>query len=434
MVETKRTIDLFKDHKEVRKDFPILDSVINENKLTYLDNAATTHKPLAVIEAMSEFQKNENGTVRRGVYDLSVKSTQEFDKARAKVRDLINAKHSEEIIFTRGTTESLNLIAFSLLEALKGKLSPEASSGGRKSNLNTTDDVTVLISSMEHHANIVPWQINSERLGIKTEFTPIFENGELDKETLFKNLERPEIRVLSLIHVSNSLGTINPIKEIIEHAHKNNVIVIVDGAQGISHAIVDVQDFDADFYVFSGHKLYGPTGVGVLYGKKELLEEMPPYHGGGEMIQLVKEDSTSYAGLPFKFEAGTPAIAEVIGLGHAIEYIQAIGLEQIAKYEAHLYELALKEVQDIEGFKLIGQAKNKAAILSFVFDDIEAFDIGTMLNQYGVAIRTGHHCTQPLMQYYNVSSTARASFSFYNNEEDVKAFAETLKKVIKIFR
>jgi cysteine desulfurase/selenocysteine lyase len=350
------------------------------------------------------------------------------------VRDLINAKHSEEIIFTRGTTESLNLLAFSLLEALKGNLSPEASSGGRKSKLNTQEDVTVLISSMEHHANIVPWQINSERLGLKTEFTPIFENGELDKETLYKNLERPEIKVLSLIHVSNSLGTINPIKEIIEHAHKNNVIVIVDGAQGISHSKVDVQDFDADFYVFSGHKLYGPTGVGVLYGKKELLEEMPPYHGGGEMIQLVKEDSTSYAGLPFKFEAGTPAIAEVIGLGHAIDYINTIGLEQIAKYEAHLYQLALKEVQNIEGFKLIGQAKNKAAILSFVFDDIEAFDIGTMLNQYGVAIRTGHHCTQPLMQYYNVSSTARASFSFYNNEDDVKAFADTLKKVIKIFR
>lgn len=430
---TQKKIDLFKNHEAIRAEFPILDSIINDNKLTYLDNAATTQKPLSVIDAMSQFQKEANGTVRRGVYDLSVKSTQEFDKSRAKVKEFINASSTEEIIFTRGTTESLNLIAFSLTEALKGTLSPEATSGGRKSNLNTTDDVEILVTSMEHHANIVPWQINAQRLGLKVNFSPVKDNGELDLDTLYKSLERKEIRILALTHISNALGTINPIKEIIQHAHANNVIVITDGAQGISHAKVDVQDLDTDFYVFSGHKLYGPTGVGVLYGKKELLNEMPPYHGGGEMINIVKPEATSYAGLPFKFEAGTPAIADVIGLGYAIDYVCSIGIDNMSKYENHLYQLAVDKTKDIEGLRLIGQAANKAAIFSFVFDDIEAFDIGTMLNQYGVAIRTGHHCTQPLMARFNVSSTARASFAFYNNENDVEVFVEKLKRVINIF-
>jgi cysteine desulfurase / selenocysteine lyase len=429
-----KQIDLFKDHQKIRVDFPILDSIINDNRLIYLDNAATTQKPLSVIDAMSKFQKEANGTVRRGIYDLSVKSTQEFDTARAKVKEFINASSTQEIIFTRGTTESINLIAFSLTEALKGRLSPVATSGGRASKLKTNHDVEILITTMEHHANIVPWQINAQRLGLKTSFSPVTDDGELDLKELFKALERKEVRILALAHVSNALGTINPIKEIIKHAHANNVIVIIDGAQGISHTKVDVLDLDADFYVFSGHKLYGPTGVGVLYGKKDLLNEMPPYHGGGEMINIVKPESTSYAELPFKFEAGTPAIASVIGLGHAIDYVEAIGIKQISEYENHLYQYALEKTKHIEGLKLIGQAANKAAIFSFVFDDIEAFDIGTMLNQYGVAIRTGHHCTQPLMARYQVSSTARASFAFYNNKEDVEVFAQKLEKVVKIFR
>jgi cysteine desulfurase/selenocysteine lyase len=434
MAEIQKRIDLFKDHQKIRVDFPILDSIINDNKLTYLDNAATTHKPLSVIEAVAKFQKEANGTVRRGVYDLSVKSTQEFDKARAKVKDLINASSTQEIIFTRGTTESINLVAFCLTEALKGNLSPVSTSGGRKSKLQTDKEVEIVITSMEHHANIVPWQINSQRLGLKTSFIPVTDKGELELEALYNILKKDSVRILALTHVSNSLGTVNPIKEIIKEAHKNNVIVIVDGAQGISHTKVDVQDLDADFYVFSGHKLYAPTGVGVLYGKKSLLEELPPYHGGGEMINIVKPEHTSYAELPFKFEAGTPAISSVIGLGYAIDYINSIGLEQISKYEDYLYKHAIEKTKEIEGFRIIGQATNKAAILSFVFEDIEAFDIGTMLNQYGVSIRTGHHCTQPLMNRYNVSSTARASFAFYNNEQDVEVFAETLKKVVKIFR
>ncbi len=431
--KTNKQIDLFKEHAKIRAEFPILDSTINDNKLIYLDNAATTHKPLSVINAISQFSKTSNGTVRRGVYDLSVKSTQEFDGARAKVRKLINAKDSSEIIFTRGTTESLNLIAFSLTEALKGKLSPHATDG-KASKLQTKEEVQILITGMEHHANIVPWQINAQRLGLKTKFIPVLENGELDLDFLFKALKEKETRILAINHVSNALGTINPIKEIVKKAHESNVIVVTDGAQGISHEKVDVQDFDTDFYVFSGHKFYGPTGVGVLYGKSKLLKEMPPYHGGGEMINIVKPESTSYADLPFKFEAGTPAIAGVIGLGYAIDYINSIGIDEIKKYESSLYQKAKTELEKIEGLRIIGQAKNKAAILSFVFDDIEAFDIGTMLNQHGISIRTGHHCTQPLMQRYGVSSTARASFSFYNNEADLDAFVTGLKKIIGMFR
>ena len=420
--------------QNIRADFPILDSIVNDNKLVYLDNAATTHKPISIIERMAEFQKNSNATVRRGVYDLSVKSTQEFDKARAKVRSFLNAKANEEIIFTRGTTEAINLIAFSLTEALKGKLSPEATNG-RASKLQTQDEVEILISGMEHHANIVPWQINAERLGLKTSFINVLDNGELDLEDLYSKLKaNQKQKILAITHVSNALGTINPLKEIIKIAHENNCLVVCDGAQAVSHLEVDVQDLDADFYVFSGHKIYGPTGVGALYGKKELLDEMPPYHGGGEMIKIVKPDSTSYAELPFKFEAGTPAIADTIGLGYALGYLNELGIKNTNEYEHKLYQLALEKIKDIEGLKIIGEAENKAAILSFVFDDIEAFDIGTMLNQYGVAIRTGHHCTQPLMQRFKLSSTARASFAFYNNEEDVEAFAQGLKKAVKLFR
>ena len=433
-MKLEETIDLFQEHQKIRAQFPILDSVINDNKLVYLDNAATTHKPSSVINAVANFEANDYGTVRRGVYDLSVNATQAFDQARSTVQNFINAKSSEEIIFTRGTTESINLVAFSLLEALKGNLSNKASNQKNESNLATNDDIEILFTEMEHHANMVPWQIQANRLGLKTNYCPVLDNGELDLETLYKQLEKKQTRVLAITHVSNTLGSVNPIREIIAHAHKNNVIVLVDGAQAISHLEVDVQDIDADFYVFSAHKLYAPSGIGVLYGKKELLEQMPPYHGGGEMINLVQPQASSFAQLPFKFEAGTPAISQAIGLSHAIEFVKKIGLKQIATYENYLYKEAYLRIKDIEQIKFIGMAENKTAILSFVFDDIEAFDIGTMLNQYGVAIRTGHHCTQPLMQRYNISASSRASFAFYNNLEDIEFFADKLKKAIKIFR
>ena len=433
-MKLEETIDLFQEHQKIRAQFPILDSVINDNKLVYLDSAATTHKPSSVINAVANFEANDYGTVRRGVYDLSVNATQAFDQARLTVQNFINAKSSEEIIFTRGTTESINLVAFSLLEALKGNLSNKASNQKNESSLATNDDIEILFTEMEHHANMVPWQIQANRLGLKTNYCPVLDNGELDLETLYKQLEKKQTRVLAITHVSNTLGSVNPIREIIAHAHKNNVIVLVDGAQAISHLEVDVQDLDADFYVFSAHKLYAPSGIGVLYGKKELLEQMPPYHGGGEMINLVQPQASSFAQLPFKFEAGTPAISQAIGLNHAIEFVKKIGLEQIATYENYLYKEAYLRIKDLEQIKIIGMAENKTAILSFVFDDIEAFDIGTMLNQYGVAIRTGHHCTQPLMQRYNISASSRASFAFYNNLEDIEFFADKLKKAIKIFR
>lgn len=433
-MKLEETIDLFQEHQKIRAQFPILDSVINDNKLVYLDSAATTHKPSSVINAVANFEANDYGTVRRGVYDLSVNATQAFDQARSTVQNFINAKSSEEIIFTRGTTESINLVAFSLLEALKGNLSNKASNQKNESSLATNDDIEILFTEMEHHANMVPWQIQANRLGLKTNYCPVLDNGELDLETLYKQLEKKQTRVLAITHVSNTLGSVNPIREIIAHAHKNNVIVLVDGAQAISHLEVDVQDLDADFYVFSAHKLYAPSGIGVLYGKKELLEQMPPYHGGGEMINLVQPQASSFAQLPFKFEAGTPAISQAIGLNHAIEFVNKIGLEQIATYENYLYKEAYLRIKDLEQIKIIGMAENKTAILSFVFDDIEAFDIGTMLNQYGVAIRTGHHCTQPLMQRYNISASSRASFAFYNNLEDIEFFADKLKKAIKIFR
>jgi cysteine desulfurase / selenocysteine lyase len=405
------------DIKTIRKDFPILDSEINGKKLVYLDSAATSQKPISVIDRMAYFMTHENGTVRRGVYDLSVKSTQAFDETRKLVRSFINASREEEIIFTRGTTEAINLVAHSLCRHLAAK-----------------GEFEILISEIEHHANIVPWQINAEIFGAKIKVIPVLDNGELDLEQYQNLITSGKTKILAIGHVSNSLGTINPIKEMIKIAKQHHVITIVDGAQGVCHESVDVQDLDCDFYAFSGHKLYGPTGIGVLYGRYQLLEELPPYHGGGEMIETVSFEKTTYSKPPFKFEAGTPPIVEAIGLGEAIQYINKIGLSNIKKHEDYLLNYATNKLKQVEGLRIIGEAQNKASIISFVFDDIEAFDIGTMMNQYGVAIRTGHHCAQPVMKRFGLSSTARISFAMYNTEDDVDRAVDALQKLVKIFR
>jgi cysteine desulfurase / selenocysteine lyase len=405
------------DIKTIRKDFPILDSEINGKKLVYLDSAATSQKPVKVIDRMAYFMTHENGTVRRGVYDLSVKSTQAFDETRKLVRSFINASREEEIIFTRGTTEAINLVAHSLCRHLAAK-----------------GEFEILISEIEHHANIVPWQINAEIFGAKIKVIPVLDNGELDLGQYQNLITSGKTKILAIGHVSNSLGTINPIKEMIKIAKQHHVITVVDGAQGVCHESVDVQDLDCDFYAFSGHKLYGPTGIGVLYGRYQLLEELPPYHGGGEMIETVSFEKTTYSKPPFKFEAGTPPIVEAIGLGEAIQYINKIGLSNIKKHEDYLLNYATNKLKQVEGLRIIGEAQNKASIISFVFDDIEAFDIGTMMNQYGIAIRTGHHCAQPVMKRFGLSSTARISFAMYNTEDDVDRAVDALQKLVKIFR
>ncbi|MEY3369562.1 MAG: hypothetical protein RLZZ361_232 [Cyanobacteriota bacterium] len=420
----------------IRADFPILDSSINGKKLCYLDSAATSQKPLCVIDSMYDFLKNHNATVRRGVYDLTSQATKSFDQAREKVRAFINAKSINEIIITRGTTEAINLVAQSFCGALKGNLGLGSTQSPNNSPLRVAPDqeVEILISGLEHHANIVPWQINAHRIGATLKIIPVLDNGELDQDAYRQLISSGKVKLLALSHISNALGTINPIKEMIQIAHQNSVPVLIDGAQGITHSPVDVQDLSADFYVFSGHKLYGPTGVGILYGKEALLNALPPYHGGGEMIDRVNFNETSFGDLPFKFEAGTPPIAELIGLGTAIDYINSIGMKRIIEIEKSLHDYCLSKLTEIEGLRIIGTAKQKASISSFVFDDIEAFDIGTMLNQHGIAIRTGHHCAQPLMQRFNLSGTSRVSIAFYNNEEDIDGFITALKLVVKMFR
>jgi cysteine desulfurase/selenocysteine lyase len=404
-------LDLIK----IRQDFPILDSSINGKKLIYLDNAATTHKPLCTINRMRDFMLNENATVRRGLYSLSINSTKAFDEARERVAKFINANSSSEIVFTRGSTESINLVAYSFSSAF----------------IETGD--SILISGLEHHANIVPWQLQAEKIGAKILVIPVLENGELDQEAFSKLIKTPRLKILALTHISNSIGTINPIKEMIKSAHAEGVKVLIDGAQSAGHFKVDMQDLDADFFVFSGHKIFGPTGVGVLYGKYDLLKIMPPYQGGGEMIEKVTFEKTTFTTPPHRFEAGTPAIAEVIGLASSINYLENIGLDLIADYENELLNYATARIKEFKNINIIGNAKNKASLISFTSDLAEAFDIGTLINEYGVAIRVGHHCAQPVMQRFGVSSTARASFAFYNTKEDIDSFFTALEKVLAIF-
>jgi cysteine desulfurase/selenocysteine lyase len=402
------------DVLRLKADFPVLSEVVNGKPLVYLDNGATTQKPWAVINRLNQFYTHENGTVRRGVYKLAEGATTAFDAVRAQVAAFINAKSSSEIVFVRGCTEAINLVATTF----------------GKAHLQAGDEV--LVTAMEHHANFVPWQQVCLERGCTLKIIPMSDAGELDLQAYAQLLQSGKVKLVGVIHVSNVLGTINPVAEMAKMAHGVGAKILVDGAQSAPHMPIDVQALDCDFFTFSGHKLYAPTGVGVLYGKYELLDTLPPYQFGGDMIDVVSLEKTTFLGPPLRFEAGTPAIAQVIGLGTAISYLQAIGLERIALYEETLRQKATDALLAIGGLTLYGQAKHKAAVCSFLLDGIHAFDIGTLADLEGIAIRTGHHCAQPLMKRLNVSATARATFGFYNTYEDIEKLVVALHKVIKL--
>jgi len=398
------------DVSAVRKDFPILEQQIHDKPLVYLDNGATTQKPMAVIEALDHYYKVDNSNVHRGAHTLSDRATVAFENARKTVQRFLNAEHSEEIIWTRGTTESINIVAQSYGSAF----------------LNKGD--VILVSGMEHHANIVPWQMLCERTGAILKAIPVLENGELDM-TAFDELIKDNVKFVSVVHVSNALGTVNPVKTIIEKAHGVGAKVLIDGAQAVAHFKVDVRELDADFYVFSGHKVFGPTGIGCLYGKKELMDAMPPVQGGGEMIEKVSFNGTTYQGLPFKFEAGTPNIGGAIGLDAALSYLMDLDRDAMVAYEEELLAYAHEKASQCEGMKVIGTAKEKAGVLSFLIEGTHPADVGMLLDQQGVAVRTGHHCAMPIMDQFCIPGTARASFSIYNTKQDVDALFEALEKV-----
>ena len=402
------------DVEKIRQDFPILKEKIRGKDLVYLDNAATCQKPQAVIDSIVHVYSHDYANVHRGVHTLSVRSTDKFEAARTKVKEFINASSDKEIIFVKGATEAINLVAQTY----------------GKANIKAGDEV--LITAMEHHSNIVPWQMLCEQTGAVLRVAPINQAGELIFAE-FEQLLSDKTKLVSVVHMSNALGTINPVKAIIEAAHSKNIPVLLDGAQAIPHITVDVQALDCDFYVFSGHKLYAPTGTGVLYGKQALLEAMPPYQGGGDMIRKVTFTETEYNTLPYKFEAGTPNIADVIGLGTAIDYINAIGMPVIAAYEAELLEYATAKALAIKGLRIIGEAEEKGAILSFVLDKIHPHDIGTMLDSLGIAIRAGHHCAMPVMDFYHVPATARASFALYNTHQEIDALMNGIESLIEVF-
>jgi len=402
------------DVERVRADFPILQQKIHGHPLVYLDNAATSQKPRAVIDAITHYYEGTNSNVHRGVHFLSENATEEYEAARLTVQEFLNAAHSREIVFVRGTTEGINLVAQTFGRA----------------QVQAGDEV--LITAMEHHSNIVPWQILCDEKGAKLRVAPINDRGELLLDE-FANLLGPRTKLAAVTHVSNALGTINPLKQMIELAHARNVPVLVDGAQAVPHMKVDVQDLDCDFYTFSGHKVYGPTGIGVLYGKATLLHAMPPYQGGGDMISSVTFEKTTYNKLPYKFEAGTPDIAGVIGLGAALRYVSGLGIGNIGAHEHDLLAYATEAVSAIPGIRLIGTAKEKAAVLSFVIEGIHPHDIGTILDQQGIAIRTGHHCSQPIMDRFGIPATARASFAVYNTRKEVDALVRGIGKVREVF-
>ncbi len=402
------------DVAKIRQDFPILAETIHGKPLVYLDNAASTQKPRAVLDTLRQVYEHDYANVHRGVHTLSQRATDLFEGAREKVRAFINARDVKEIIFVRGTTEAINLVAQSY---------------GR-SKLQPGDEI--LISAMEHHSNIVPWQIVCQQTGAVLKVAPINLAGEIIMEE-FEALLTERTKLVSVVHMSNALGTINPVKRIVELAHAKGVPVMLDGAQAIPHMAVDVQALDCDFYAFSGHKLCGPSGIGVLYGKEALLKAMPPWQGGGDMIRMVTFAKTEYNVLPYKFEAGTPAIAEAIGLGAAVDYLQAIGMDKIASYEQQLLQYATERALEIPSLKIIGTASDKGAILGFTLHHIHPHDIGTLLDQLGIAVRAGHHCAMPVMDFFGVPATARASFSFYNTIEEVDSLIDGIKQLIEVF-
>ncbi|HAZ41499.1 MAG TPA: cysteine desulfurase CsdA [Methylococcaceae bacterium] len=402
------------DLNKAIRDFPILDQTIHGHPLVYLDNAASTQKPDQVIDTLSEVYRKDYANVHRGVHTLSQRATDRFEGAREKIQQFIRARHSHEIIFVRGATEAINLVAQSFA----------------RPRLQAGDEI--LITAMEHHSNIVPWQMVAEATGAKLRVAPMSLEGELLMDA-FTDLLNPRTRLVSVTHMSNALGTINPVRDIIREAHDRNIPVLLDGAQAAPHLSVDVTELDCDFYAFSGHKLYGPSGIGVLYGKEDLLKAMPPYQGGGDMIRQVTFEASSYNDLPYKFEAGTPSIADAVGLGAAIDYIDSLGIDAIAAHEEALLHYATEEALKIPGLRIIGTAAHKGAILSFTLDRIHPHDIGTLLDQLGIAIRAGHHCAMPVMDFYQVPATARASFALYNTENDVDTLMGGLREVIRLF-
>jgi cysteine desulfurase/selenocysteine lyase len=397
----------------IRNDFPILQQQVYKKPLVYLDNGATTHKPRIVIDTLNELQEQHNSSIHRGIHYLSEQMTERYEQARETVRDFINAASTNEIIFTSGATGSINMVAFSLGEKTVGP----------------GDEI--LISEMEHHSNIVPWQMLCERKGAALKIIPFNDRGELRVETL-DDLISDRTRIIALAHASNSLGTINPVKEVIRKAHEKGIPVLLDGAQMVQHGKVDVRELDCDFYVFSSHKIFGPTGSGVLYGKEAMLEELPPYQGGGDMVEEVTFDRTTYQTLPFKFEAGTTNFMGAIGLARAIEYLESVGIDEVIEYEKDLIRYTRQKLGSINGLKLIGEAAERIAVFSFVLEGIHTYDAGMILDKMGIAVRTGTHCTQPVMDHFGISGTIRASMVFYNTKEEVDILAEGLLKAIQM--
>lgn len=399
---------------ELRHDFPILQREVYGKPLVYLDNAATTQKPRCVVEKIDEMYFTLNSNVHRGVHFLSQEATQAHENARKTVQKFIGAASESEIVFTRGTTESINLVASSFCRAF------------------CKEDDEILITAMEHHSNIVPWQLQADIRGVKLRVAPINEKGELRLDEFEKKIS-PRTKLISVTHISNVLGTINPIDEIIRIAHKHDIPVLIDAAQSVQHIGVNVQQLDCDFLVFSSHKIYGPTGVGVLYGKEKWLNAMPPYQGGGEMIANVSFEKTTYNEIPFKFEAGTPDFVGTTALASALDYVAGVGIDNIAAYEQELLDYATARLRSIDGMRIIGEAENKSSVLSFLVKDIHPYDVGTLLDKMGIAVRTGHHCAEPLMNFFGIPGTVRASFAFYNTREEIDLLANAIERIVKMF-
>lgn len=414
MTQLQQDLNVTVSVSDCRQDFPLLQQDINGHPLVYLDSAASAQQPASVIDAVAQYERTDHANVHRGVYTLSHRATAAYEQARDKLRAFINAESRTEIVLTSGTTESINLVAQSYCRPRIGS------------------DDRVLITHLEHHSNIVPWQLVCEQTGAELLVAPMDPRGQLDLEKLYE-LMTDKVKILAIGHVSNALGTINPLKEIIAAARTLDIPVLVDGAQGVPHMAIDVQNLDCDFYAFSGHKMFGPTGTGVLYARESLLDTMPPYQGGGDMILEVTFEGTTYNDLPYKFEAGTPNIAGVIGLGAAVDYLRSVGLANIAEHEQQLLDYMTKRLANVDGIRLIGTAADKASVQSFMLDDIHPHDVGTILDHEGVAIRTGHHCAMPVMDYFGIPGTARASLALYNNADDVDRLVDALEQARKIF-